>query len=143
MNLSSVITGGTGLNLGKRRGLDKVWKDKQKNLGKKVINNYWYILYYGILLLSPHKAIETGMILSIMDMKKQLLCVFFIDSLRNKGYLGPDSGGHSTTTWTEFFHFLTPQQTEYKFLLKNLCRFWTEKKHPRVIKLTFGIENWL
>ena len=26
-----------------------------------------------------HKAIETGMILSIMDMKKQLLCVFFID----------------------------------------------------------------
>ena len=25
------------------------------------------------------KAIETGMILSIMDMKKQLLCIFFID----------------------------------------------------------------
>ena len=42
--------------LGKRRG--------------RIVDNY---------ILSLPKAIETGMILLNMDMKNQLLCVFFID----------------------------------------------------------------
>ena len=35
--------------------------------------------FANFLRLLKVKAIETGMILSIMDMKKNLLCIFFID----------------------------------------------------------------
>ena len=45
----------------------------------EVQNSFESVEGQGIFLIPNCKAIETGMILSIMDMKKKLLCVFFID----------------------------------------------------------------
>jgi hypothetical protein len=44
-----------------------------------LVGTFFAVSYSKMALVVFLRAIETGMILSIMDIKKQLLCIFFID----------------------------------------------------------------
>ena len=64
-------------NLVQKKNSVKLMSEKHSvNEESEIIANSYFFVMEEVMLI---KAIETGMILSIMDMKKQLLCIFFID----------------------------------------------------------------